>query len=185
MDSPKLSQTEYRTYNRMAEVMEYYVKISYLLKHSQTQILNVPQHSHFRQTWKLLYEACSNAKRPAQMSIRQFLNTGLTFCNHLHAHHSIEEMHIFPVLARKMPAFQEELELLTQHKQIHSGLEKFQAYLQECIAGERELRMEEMKSLMDDFGKVLWAHLADEVDQLAAENMRKYWTVAEMEAMPI
>ncbi|KAL9109524.1 MAG: hypothetical protein Q9227_005859 [Pyrenula ochraceoflavens] len=79
-----------------------------------------------------------------------------------------------------MPAFREELELLTQHKQIHAGLEGFEKYLNDCRGGERELRMEELKDLMDKFGKVLWEHLDDEVKQLGAENMRKYWTKDEM-----
>lgn len=90
---------------------------------------------------------------------------------------AIEEMHIFPVLAKKMPAFRKELDLLTQHKEIHAGLDRFQAYLGSCAAGERELRLTEMKDLMDKFGTVLWTHLSDEVEQLGADNMRKYWTL--------
>ena len=119
------------------------------------------------------------------MSIKQLLAIGQQFCHHLHLHHSIEEQHIFPVLAKKMPAFRKELELLTQHKQIHNGLDKFQAYLKDCGSGERELRLDELKKLMDAFGDVLWAHLKDEVDELGAENMRKYWTVEEMRRMPM
>ncbi|KAL8737557.1 MAG: hypothetical protein Q9181_001571 [Wetmoreana brouardii] len=163
---PKLSSSEFRVYNSMADHMNLF-------------------HDQFRQTWNALYAAASGGKRPEGMSIRQFLNLGLKFCEHLHMHHTIEEMHIFPVLARKMPAFRNELELLTQHKQIHAGLDRFQAYLQDCAAGERELRLTELKSLMDSFGTVLWTHLSDEVDQLGAENMREYWTLDEMKTMPM
>lgn len=85
----------------------------------------------------------------------------------------------------KMPAFRKELELLTQHKQIHEGLENFQAYLEECTSGERELRLEQMKRMMDGFGEVLWAHLSDEENQLKAENMRNFWTLEEMKRMPM
>lgn len=106
--------------------------------------------------------------------------TGLEFCHHLDTHHSIEETYIFPMLARKMPAFRQELELLTQHKQIHAGLDKFEDYLTDCRIGKRELRMNELKELMDLFGTVLWQHLDDEVDQLKAENMRKYWSLDEV-----
>ena len=45
--------------------------------------------------------------------------------------------------------------------------------------------MEEMKEIMDSFGEVLWQHLDDEVEQLGAENMRKYWTINEMRRMPM
>ena len=119
------------------------------------------------------------------MSLRQFITTGLQFCHHLSVHHSIEENHIFPVLATKMPAFRKELELLTQHKQIHRGLDKFEAYLEKCKTGETDFSSEEMKRLMDTFGDVLWAHLDDEVKELGAENMRNYWTITEMRRMPM
>lgn len=89
------------------------------------------------------------------------------------------------VLATKMPAFRKELELLTQHKQIHAGLDLFEDYLGKCKRGEEDLRMDELKRLMDTFGDVLWAHLDDEVHELRAENMRKYWTVQEMKSMPM
>lgn len=85
----------------------------------------------------------------------------------------------------RMPAFRKELELLTQHKLIHEGLEKLQAYLEDCTTGERELRLEEMKRIMDGFGEVLWAHLSDEENQLKAENMRNFWTLEEMKRMPM
>ncbi|MCJ1311327.1 hypothetical protein MMC25_004998 [Agyrium rufum] len=146
---PKLTASEFRAYNHMAEHMDYF-------------------HNHFRQSWTLMYNACVNKSRPKGLSLRQFINTGLTFCHHLEMHHGIEEQHIFPVLAKKMPAFQKELELLTQHKQIHAGLDTFQEYLEQCRDGESELRLEEMKALMDKFGGVLWAHLDDEVKQLGA-----------------
>ena len=119
------------------------------------------------------------------MSIRAFLNTGQEFCHHLTLHHTIEDQHIFPVLARKMPAFKKEMELLTHHKLIHDGVEKFEEYLQKCRSGEKELRLGEMKEIMDTFGEVLWEHLDEEVKQLKAESMRKYWTLDEMRRMPM
>lgn len=99
-------------------------------------------------------------------------------------HHTIEEQYVFPYLAERMASFRQELELLTQHKQIHAGLEQFDSYLEDCSAGRRELRLAELKELMDSFGDVLFAHLADEVEQLGAENMRKYWSMEEVQKMP-
>jgi hypothetical protein len=84
-----------------------------------------------------------------------------------------------------MPAFQKELELLTQHKQIHQGLDKLEKYLEECSSGERELRLTEMKEVLESFGEILWQHLDDEVEQLKAENMRKYWSLEEMRRIPM
>lgn len=82
-----------------------------------------------------------------------------------------------------MPQFQKQEHLVEQHREIHKGLDLFQQYLERCRSGERELRLEELKEIMDGFGKVLWTHLDDEVKTLGAENMRKYWTIQEMNAM--
>ncbi|KAJ5929876.1 hypothetical protein N7454_006826 [Penicillium verhagenii] len=164
---PKLSASEFRTYNRLAEHMDAF-------------------HNHFRLTWNQLLEACSaTGKRPSGLSARQMIMMGLQFCSQLDFHHSIEEQHIFPVLAKKMPEFKKELELLSQHKQIHAGLEKLEAYLEKCRSGEEDMRREEVKRLMEAFGEVLWKHLDQEVDTLGAENMRNYWTADEMRRLPM
>lgn len=118
------------------------------------------------------------------MSIKTFLSTASDFAHHLTIHHQIEEQHIFPVLAKKMPAFRKELLLLTQHKRIHDGLDKFEEWVGECRSGEREVRMEELRGIMDGFGGVLWEHLDEEVRELGAENMRKFWTLEEMRRIP-
>jgi len=65
-----LSRADRDTYARMAETMEMF-------------------HNSFRQTWKILYDACCSGKRPSNMSIRHFLSTGCDFCHHLNMHHSI------------------------------------------------------------------------------------------------
>lgn len=163
---PKLTPSEFHQYNRMAEHMNYF-------------------HDHFRRTWNVLMTACETNKRPAGMSIRQFLAMAEQFVSQLTMHHTIEERHIFPVLAKKMPAFRKELELLSQHKEIHKGLDRLEEYLTACRTGEKELRLSEMKGVLDGFGKVLWQHLDDEVKQLGAENMRKYWTIEEIQRMPM
>ena len=67
---PALGREDRETYARMGTTMEWF-------------------HNSFRNTWKLLYEACSSGKRPANMSIRQFLNTGSEFAHHLTMHHTI------------------------------------------------------------------------------------------------
>lgn len=163
---PKLTPAEFRAYNNMAEQMDYY-------------------HNHFRHTWSILYRACESNSRPSSLSIRQFLALAAQFCSQLTFHHTIEEQSIFPVLARKMPVFQKKKELLEQHRQIHEGLEKLEDYVEECRKGERELVLREMKGVLDGFGDTLWKHLDEEVKQLGAENMRRYWSVEEMKRMPM
>lgn len=166
---PKLSAAELRAYNSMAENMEYF-------------------HNHFRQTWNLLFSACENNKRPSNLSLKQFISTGKQFCSHLSTHHAIEEQHIFPILAAKMPEFKagrNAAELLRQHKEIHKGMDLFEEYLNRCQSGETELELRVLKEKMDSWGEVLWKHLDQEVKTLGAENMRKYWTLEEMRRMPM
>ncbi|GIC93197.1 hemerythrin domain-containing protein [Aspergillus udagawae] len=164
---PPLSPKDFRTYNRMAEQMDQF-------------------HNHFRLTWNQLQDACtSTGKKPGGLSPRQLIMAGLSFCSQLDFHHSIEEQHIFPVLAKKMPEFRRELALLSQHRQIHKGLEKLEAYLTKCRSGEVDLQREEIKRLMDGFGEVLWKHLDEEVRTLGAENMRRYWSLQEMARLPM
>lgn len=98
-------------------------------------------------------------------------------------HHSIEERYFFPLLAKKMPGFRKQDDLLAQHRRIHAGLDMFKEYLEECRNGERELILKELKVIMELFGDVLWQHLDDEVKELGAENMRKYWTLAEINTL--
>ncbi|OAP62933.1 hypothetical protein AYL99_02160 [Fonsecaea erecta] len=161
---PKLSAQDFRIYNRMADVMEAY-------------------HNHFRYTWNMLYKTCTSGSRPAGMSLRGFISQGLHLCHALTIHHTIEEQHVFPELAERMPAFGPHDHLITQHEQIHVGLEKLEQYLDACRSGEKELRLPELKEIMDSFGEVLWAHLDDEVRMLGAENMRKYWSKDEILSM--
>ncbi len=82
-----------------------------------------------------------------------------------------------------MPAFAPRDHLISQHEMIHEGLEKLQEYLEGCRGGERELRLPELRGIMDGFGTVLWTHLDDEVRMLGAENMRRYWSKAEIASM--
>jgi len=128
-------------------------------------------------------KACQEGKKPARMSLGQFLSLANQFCTGLQYHHDLEEAQMFPLLARKMPAFQKEYEMPSQHRQIHAGLVQLKRFVEECKSGEQDFRFSEMKRIMDTFGEVLWQHLDEEVQQLGAENMRKYWTLAEMESL--
>lgn len=166
-EAPKLaplSPQDFKVYNKHAEHMNMF-------------------HNHFRHTWKMMEEACTTNRRAQGQSIRGFINAGLQFCSQIEMHHGIEESYIFPMLAKKMPEFSRQDELVAQHKVIHKGLDQLQDYLEKCKSGEKELRMSELKVIMDSFGGVLWQHLDQEVETLGAENMRKYWTKEEIQRM--
>ena len=85
---PPLSRQDRDTYGRMGTTMELF-------------------HNSFRQTWTILYNACSSGQRPAGMSIRQFLNSAAEFCHHLDMHHSIGRLlsHVFGEATRTNTSF--------------------------------------------------------------------------------
>ncbi|KAL7802098.1 hypothetical protein V8C44DRAFT_345949 [Trichoderma aethiopicum] len=159
---PPLSDHEFKTYNRLAERMDWF-------------------HNNFRQSWNVLWQACTTGRRPQGMSIKQLLQIGTQFAEHLTVHHSIEETYVFPQLARRMPEFDPKNgDLVKQHAQIHDGLEEFEKYLAQVKSGERDFELSVLKEKMESWGGVLWTHLDDEVRSLGAENMRKYWTMEEI-----
>ncbi|KAK6531478.1 hypothetical protein TWF281_008282 [Arthrobotrys megalospora] len=166
---PKLTPAEFKAYNRLAVVMDQY-------------------HNHFRATWTEIITGLRKS-RPKNQSLRQFLSIAQGFCRMLDTHHNIEESYVFPILAKKMPAFQkhnkEHGEMIAHHRQIHKGLERFEDYVNACKSGEKDFVASDMLELMESFEKVLWQHLDEEVQQLGAENMRKYWTIEELKMLPM
>ncbi|PYH43650.1 hemerythrin domain-containing protein [Aspergillus saccharolyticus JOP 1030-1] len=164
-DLPPLSAKEFRVYNRMAEHMDQF-------------------HTHFRLTYNTLLSACATPPKP-KLAPRALITQALEFCHHLTMHHTIEERHIFPVLARRMPEFRRELSLLSQHKEIHRGMAALERYLEACRSGETDLDRREVGRLLEGFGGVLFEHLDEEVHALRAENMRVYWSEREMAGLPM
>jgi hypothetical protein len=142
------------------------------------------------------------------MSLKQFLDEGLRLARYLEMHHSIEETHLYPLLGRKMPEFRstsagsggpggggkkgagkrqgkEECELLRQHRVIHEGMDETADYLRRCKERECDLELGVLKAKMDLWGDVLLQHLDQEVRDLGAEKMRRYFTLQEMKAIPM
>ncbi|EGR48658.1 uncharacterized protein TRIREDRAFT_61462 [Trichoderma reesei QM6a] len=162
---PPLSDHEFKIYNRLAERMDWF-------------------HNNFRRSWNILWQACTTGRRPQGLSIKQLLQIGAEFAEHLTVHHSIEETYVFPQLARRMPEFDPKKgDLVKQHAQIHDGLEEFEKYLGQVKSGERDFELSVLKEKMESWGGVLWTHLDDEVRSLGAENMRKYWTIQEIQRL--
>ena len=188
---PPLSPEDFRVYNNMADHMELFVRSHSSPRSSSwneliNELISHPpllQHNHFRQTWTLLWSACTENRRPRGMTLKQFLDEGLRFVDQLTMHHNIEERHIFPVLGKRMPEFRGDLQ--AQHRDIHAGLDVFGAYLRGCKSGEHAFELSALKERMEPWGDVLWEHLDEEVKTLGAENMRKYWSKEEMRRMPM
>lgn len=170
----------------MADRMEQFVT-SLSLPLISMPITNLTKkHNYFRQQWNLLYTAASTSRRPQNLTLKQFLSEAISFANHLNAHHGIEEAHIFPLLATRMPEFDAKRgKLVKQHGQIHKGLEEFEEYVKKCHGGKEDFEMAVLKEKMEGWGGVLWEHLDEEVRMLGAERMRVVWSKQEMMRMPM
>ena len=64
---------------------------------------------------------------------------------------------------------------LEQHKTFHGGLEVFDEYVNEVLAGKQEYDGKKVVELIDAFGKVLTEHLSDEIPTLLA--LREYSSI--------
>lgn len=86
----------------------------------------------------------------------------------------IEEVHIFPILAKKMPEFQMKSgEHLEEHQHIHDGMDRMKSYIAKCKAKPTEYSATEFQKLLASWGPVLFYHLNAEVKTLHRDNLRR------------
>lgn len=76
-------------------------------------------------------------------------------------------------------------ELIQQHRAIHLGMEQFEKYLRDCRSKKIGFSLSVLKEKMDSWGEVLLKHLNQEVEELAGENMSRFWSREEMMAFPM
>ncbi|KAG8788385.1 hypothetical protein FRC15_004665 [Serendipita sp. 397] len=97
------------------------------------------------------------------MSLRQYLRFVDEFREHLTLHHDIEEMHVFPKLAKKMPEFRANERHKKSHKLIHDGLDRVEAAVKGFREDNSSYNPVEMRAALDSFREPLYTHLAEEV----------------------
>lgn len=178
-----LTDREFKLYNRLAEKMEAFVSIDERPAHFTSHLLILlTKHGHFKRIWQFLEDVCEAENLPGGVHLDDVINQGLSFCSSLEMHHNIEEAYLFPLLARRMPDFRDGNEgpLLEQHRVIHKGLGDLKDYFLFCRSSRSDFDYKLTKSKMDSWGGVLKEHLDAEVRSLGAENMRKYWTLDEV-----
>ncbi|KAI5480221.1 hypothetical protein MNV49_001549 [Pseudohyphozyma bogoriensis] len=139
-------------------------------------------HSYFRATFEQVYKAAD--KVPDVVPLREFLNYAEELEHHLQGHHGIaEERYIFPVLRKKLPEFGEEH--VEEHKAIHDGLDRYVAFITKCKSNPKDYSAGKLREIMASFGPVLFHHLDAEVETLKADNLRRYYTLAEVRLLPM
>lgn len=81
----------------------------------------------------------------------------------LETHHGIEERHIFPILAQRMPDFREDEKHKTSHKQIHDGIDRVNLLVAKWKDDPSTYKSDELRAALDSFREPLYRHLAEEV----------------------
>lgn len=162
---PPLTDHEERQYNQFARKMTHF-------------------HTYLQREYETAYELADGSFSKRGMSLIAYLDSVDEFRTHLTTHHDIEEVHIFPVLGKRMPEFRPNERHKTSHKLIHDGLDQLEAIVQKFRETPSTYKPEVMRNTLDSFRDVLYHHLAEEVRDLSAENMRKYWTISELSKIP-
>ncbi|KAF7315619.1 Hemerythrin domain-containing protein [Mycena indigotica] len=144
-------------------------------------------HNYFKGEFNNLYELADGSWTKRGMSLSLYLDKARQLNQHLTMHHTIEERHIFPILATKMPQFSTETDdgHLESHRGIHQGLDQLATLVSKFKKEPSTYSPDEMRACLDGFREVLFRHLDQEVSDLQGENMKKYWTLKELDLIPI
>ncbi|KAF9062112.1 hypothetical protein BDP27DRAFT_1337037 [Rhodocollybia butyracea] len=144
-------------------------------------------HEGFKEQFNTLYELSDGSFNKRGWSLGLYLESAKRFNDHLTMHHTIEEAYIFPILGRRMKQFSTESdgEHLASHKGIHDGLQSLKSLIHKCKADPTSYSPTEMRACLDNFREVLFSHLDQEVQDLQGENLKKYFTLKEVEEIPV
>jgi len=139
-------------------------------------------HNYFKSEFNSIYEL-ADGSFSRRMDLPMFLDKIDGLGKYLNGHHTIEELHIFPNLAKKMPNFAEDEKHRQSHAAIHEGLDRLAALTKGVREDPTSYSPEKIRECLDSFRDVLMRHLDEEVEDLGAENMKKYWTLQEVERL--
>ncbi|KAJ6606039.1 hemerythrin/HHE cation-binding motif-containing protein [Mycena vulgaris] len=144
-------------------------------------------HAYFKSEFNTIYELADGSFTKRGLSLTLYLEMAKRLNSHLTMHHTIEERHIFPILAKRMPEFSTETEdgHIDSHKGIHKGIDELAALVAKYKTQPSTYSPTEMRACLDGFREVLFVHLDEEVNDLRGENMKKYWTLEELESIPM
>ncbi|PVG00330.1 hypothetical protein CPB86DRAFT_782658 [Serendipita vermifera] len=158
---PPLTAHEERRFNMLATKMQYF-------------------HDYLQGEYETAYELADGSFNKRGMSLLMFLDLVDDFRIHLTTHHDIEEAHVFPRLATRMPEFRPNEKHKNSHKKIHDGLDRVEIVVKEFKENPSSYKPEVLREALDSFREPLYTHLAEEVESLSAENMRKYWSLQDI-----
>ncbi|WP_404405802.1 hemerythrin domain-containing protein [Pelagibacterium halotolerans] len=98
---------------------------------------------------------------------RQFGNLCGQHCQIVHAHHSIEDAHIFPALSEKGEAWKKVTDrLMEEHKVVHELLVRLVDALNALAQNPSQENFEAASEINDALGRVLLSHLGYEEESI-------------------
>jgi len=145
-------------------------------------------HNWFKQEFNTVYELADGSYTKRRMTLKRYLDEAKQLISHLFMHHDIEESHFFPILARRMPMFNSgtpDARHINSHKVIHKGLENLQDLIVKYTSDSTSYSPDEMRNCLDGFREALFNHLDEEVADLGSANMKRYWTLKEVDELAI
>ncbi len=134
-------------------------------------------HSLLRNKWVLIRQELNTETPRPQRVVPQFLD----FTQHLDLHHRIEEAHIFPLLAKRLPQFADNAAHKKEHEVMHKCLTDLEGYARYVQDDMSSWSLSKAKVLVDRLEGALFPHLEAEEESLKAESLRKAgFTVEEL-----
>ncbi|KZO90103.1 hypothetical protein CALVIDRAFT_569366 [Calocera viscosa TUFC12733] len=145
------------------------------------QLSNTMQqfHNHFRMSFDDLYETAD--RKRVGPSLLAFFREAMDLVRYLEMHHTIEEVHIFPILQKKMPNFGKG----AKHRNSHKGLDRLETLINRYRDEPSTYSPIEFRACLDSFREILFTHLDEEVEDLRGDNLKKFYTLAEVQRLPM
>ncbi|RJE21828.1 hypothetical protein PHISCL_05847 [Aspergillus sclerotialis] len=163
-----VSPRKWKSYRRFADFMEHH--------HSPLQESII----HFaascdRNLWGIYMDSTRE----------NLMTTGITFCRQLQTQNQLEESRIFPYLAQRMPEFGPNSGFRRDHRRLNDSVAELRRYLRGCLRYEEKLNLNRLGLLIHRVRTVLHTHFEKELEAVSGHNMRKYWSLEEMENVMI
>ncbi|BGP30266.1 hypothetical protein JCM10296v2_002018 [Rhodotorula toruloides] len=140
-------------------------------------------HTYFRHSFRQLFELSDGSFNERGMTVRDFMRLAEAFLTHLEFHHGIEEQHIFPVLAKRMPQFR--VDHQEEHDTIHKGMHELRYLAKRFKLDPSSYSPDEFRKNLASWGPLLFYHLDAEVGSLKPDILRRYWTLQEAKHLPM
>jgi hypothetical protein len=114
-------------------------------------------------------------KRGNPQDIDDFVNYAVQWSELLEEHHKGEEADMFPQIEELAGVPGLMTNNVQQHEAFHPGLEAYETYLRNVLAGKEKYEGARLKGIIDSFMPILRQHLSDEIDTLI--ELKKHDTV--------